>query len=165
MAEGGSKQNVDPALVGTTKAKIACGLLCFAAFSHGVLLSWANPTIPQMELGKSHFLGGNYDDPLLKGSTNESLLASAHSIGAMIGALLSGPLLILANKIGRRWTHSGLLGLNTLVFAILIGLAQYQRDPATPWAAPVISFLCMLVKMNISATFVVAYIQVITTPK
>ena len=89
---------------------------------------------------------------------NMFLLGLAEGPGNMLGFLL-------ANKIGRRWTHSGLLGLNTLVFAILIGLAQYQRDPATPWAAPVISFLCMLVKMNISATFVVAYIQVITTPK
>ena len=89
---------------------------------------------------------------------NMFLLGLAEGPGNMLGFLL-------ANKIGRRWTHSGLLGLNTLVFAILIGLAQYQRDPTTPWAAPVISFLCMLVKMNISATFVVAYIQVITTPK
>ena len=65
---------------------------------------------------------------------------------------------ILANKLGRRWTHSGLLGVNTAVLAILMGLVQYQGTEA--WAGPVISFLCMLVKMNISATFVVAYIQV-----
>jgi len=83
---------------------------------------------------------------------NMFLLGLAEGPGNMLGFLL-------ANKIGRRWTHSGLLGLNTLVFGVLIGLAQYQRDPATPWASPVISFLCMLVKMNISATFVVAYIQ------
>ena len=34
-------------------------------------------------------------------------------------------------------------------------------DPAhMHWASPLVSFLCMWVKMNISATFVVAYIQV-----
>ena len=87
---------------------------------------------------------------------NMFLLGLAEGPGNMLGFLL-------ANKIGRRWTHSGLLGLNTLVFGVLIGLAQYQRDPATPWASPVISVLCMIVKMNISATFVVAYIQVATT--
>ena len=65
---------------------------------------------------------------------------------------------MLANKLGRRWTHSGLLAFNTLVLALLMGLVLYQGTEA--WAGPLISFLCMLVKMNISATFVVAYIQV-----
>ena len=65
---------------------------------------------------------------------------------------------VLANKIGRRWTHTGLLTINTLMLGILMGLVPYQATEA--WATPVISFLCMWVKMNISATFVVAYIQV-----
>ena len=65
---------------------------------------------------------------------------------------------VLANKLGRRWTHSGLLAVNTLVLALLMGLVLYQGTET--WAGPLISFLCMLVKMNISATFVVAYIQV-----
>ena len=65
---------------------------------------------------------------------------------------------VLANKIGRRWTHTGLLTINTLMLGILMGLVPYQGTEA--WATPVISFLCMWVKMNISATFVVAYIQV-----
>ena len=36
---------------------------------------------------------------------------------------------ILANKLGRRWTHSGLLAVNTLVLGLLMGLVLYQgRD-------------------------------------
>ena len=58
MLQGGTKQNVDPDHVGTTKAKVACGFLCFAAFSHGVLLSWVNPTIPQMENGGHNGING-----------------------------------------------------------------------------------------------------------
>ena len=57
-----------------------------------------------------------------------------------------------------KYFHSGLLAVNTLVLALLMGLVLYQGTEA--WAGPLISFLCMLVKMNISATFVVAYIQV-----
>ena len=42
-----------------------------------------------------------------------------------------------------------------------MGVVVYQMDPAhMHWASPLVSFLCMWVKMNISATFVVAYIQV-----
>jgi len=41
-----------------------------------------------------------------------------------------------------------------------MGVVVYQMDPAhMHWASPLVSFLCMWVKMNISATFVVAYIQ------
>merc|ERR1719195_903064 len=58
---------------------------------------------------------------------NLFLLGLVEGPGNLMGMLLS-------EKIGRRWTHSGLLGINTLI-------------------------LCIRVKMNISATFVVAYIQ------
>ena len=95
---------------------------------------------------------------------NLSNMASNTFLNMFLLGLVEGPGnilgFLLANKFGRRWTHSGLLGLNTVVFGILIGLAP---DPDTPGASPVISFLCMLVKMNISATFVVAYIQVAKT--
>ena len=82
---------------------------------------------------------------------NLFLLGLVEGPGNLMGTLL-------ANKIGRRWTHTGLLTLNTLMLGILMGLVTYQATEA--WATPVISFLCMWVKMNISATFVVAYIQV-----
>ena len=85
---------------------------------------------------------------------NLFLLGLSEGPGNLMGMLL-------ANKIGRRWTHSGLLGLNTAILAVLIGVVQYQYDPDNSyWASPLISFLCMVVKLNISATFVVAYIQV-----
>ena len=83
---------------------------------------------------------------------NLFLLGLVEGPGNLMGTLL-------ANKIGRRWTHTGLLTLNTLMLGILMGLVTYQATEA--WATPVISFLCMWVKMNISATFVVAYIQVL----
>jgi len=81
---------------------------------------------------------------------NLFLLGLVEGPGNLLGTLL-------ANKIGRRWTHTGLLSLNTLMLGVLMGLVSYQGTEA--WATPVISFLCMWVKMNISATFVVAYIQ------
>ena len=85
---------------------------------------------------------------------NLFLLGLVEGPGNMMG-------MILANKLGRRWTHTGLLGLNTLILGILMGVVMYQTDPENMyWSTPTISFLCMWVKMNISATFVVAYIQV-----
>ena len=82
------------------------------------------------------------------------LLGLVEGPGNMMG-------MILANKIGRRWTHTGLLGINTVILGVLMGVVMYQTDPDNMyWSGPVISFLCMWVKMNISATFVVAYIQV-----
>lgn len=32
----------------------------------------------------------------------------------------------MANKMGRRWTHSGLLFTNALLFGIVMGLVPYQ---------------------------------------
>lgn len=61
---------------------------------------------------------------------------------------------IMADKIGRRWTHSGLLTLNAILFFIIMWTVY------NPSLNPLIIFLCMFIKMNISATFVVAYIQV-----
>ena len=82
---------------------------------------------------------------------NLFLLGLVEGPGNMLGTLL-------ANKIGRRWTHSGLLFFNSALFATVMGLVQFQYT--TTWGSAVISFLCMWLKMNISATFVVAYIQV-----
>jgi len=62
----------------------------------------------------------------------------------------------LANKLGRRWCHSTLLLINALLFAAIMPLSHYAEDRGVGIA---ISVLCMLIKFNIAATFLVAYIQ------
>lgn len=96
----------------------------------------------QMVINVSNMAGNTF--------LNLFLLGLVEGPGNMIGTLM-------ANKIGRRWTHSGLLLLNSVLFATVMGLVQFQYT--TTWGSAVISSLCMLLKMNISATFVVAYIQ------
>lgn len=64
---------------------------------------------------------------------------------------------VLANKIGRRWTHSGLLFINGMFFLTVMLIVPYQSTYS--WVPPMVQVLCMILKMNISATFVVAYIQ------
>merc|ERR1719206_921007 len=64
---------------------------------------------------------------------------------------------VLANKVGRRWTHSTLLGINALLFGVVMVVIPYQFT--ITGISEVIQVLCMILKMNISATFVVAYIQ------
>ena len=80
---------------------------------------------------------------------------------------------VLANKVGRRWTHSTLLGINALLFAAVMVMVPYQvcscywksklinscHQYTDAGISIVIQVLCMILKMNISATFVVAYIQ------
>ena len=82
----------------------------------------------------------------------------------------------MANKVGRRWTHSTLLGINALLFGVVMVIIPYQVTflfdvilLCYPMSFPqftisgiseLIQVLCMILKMNISATFVVAYIQV-----
>ena len=86
---------------------------------------------------------------------------------------------VLANKVGRRWTHSTLLGINALLFGVVMVIVPYQvpairvtilrtkmffSDQFTEaGVSTVIQVLCMILKMNISATFVVAYIQANST--
>ena len=93
---------------------------------------------------------------------NVSNMAGNTFINLFLLGLVEGPgyLLgfVLSDKIGRRWTHSGLLLLNTVLFGTVMVLVNYQTS--TAWAPPLISALCMWLKMNISGTFVVAYIQV-----
>eukprot|EP00092_Neocalanus_flemingeri_P014336 GFUD01015463.1.p1 GENE.GFUD01015463.1~~GFUD01015463.1.p1 ORF type:complete len:584 (+),score=109.85 GFUD01015463.1:144-1895(+) len=96
----------------------------------------------QMVINVSNMAGNTF--------LNLFLLGLVEGPGNMLGTLL-------ANKVGRRWTHSGLLFFNSVLFAAVMGLVQYQYT--TTWGSAVISFLCMWLKMNISATFVVAYIQ------
>jgi len=96
----------------------------------------------QMVINVSNMAGNTF--------LNLFLLGLVEGPGNMLGTLL-------ANKIGRRWTHSGLLFFNSALFATVMGLVQFQYT--TTWGSAVISFLCMWLKMNISATFVVAYIQ------
>ena len=94
---------------------------------------------------------------------NVSNMAGNTFLNLFLLGLVEGPGnllgMVLAEKVGRRWTHSGLLFINAMFFAIVMGLTQYQYT--TWWGSGVIAFLCMWLKMNISATFVVAYIQVL----
>ena len=60
----------------------------------------------------------------------------------------------VADKLGRRWTHAGILLADAVCFFILIWIVH---DPSLTSLATV---LCMIVKFNISATFTVAYVQV-----
>jgi len=96
----------------------------------------------QMVINVSNMAGNTF--------LNLFLLGLVEGPGNMLGTLL-------ANKVGRRWTHSGLLFFNSILFAAVMGMVQFQYT--TTWGSAVISFLCMWLKMNISATFVVAYIQ------
>ena len=59
----------------------------------------------------------------------------------------------LCDKTGRRWTHSILLLINAALFFALMWVVYY---PNLKWLVIV---FCMWVKMNISATFVIAYVQ------
>ena len=86
---------------------------------------------------------------------------------------------VLANKVGRRWTHSSLLGINALLFGAVMVMVSYQvwcererelmistyflfyPKHTDAGVSTVIQVLCMIVKMNISATFIVAYMQAI----
>jgi len=76
-------------------ALLSCSIPCFAALSQGVLLTWLNPVLPQMESGNGT---GDFAKPL-QGS-DEQMVASAHNAGGMLGAAVSGLLLLLAKKIG-----------------------------------------------------------------
>ena len=78
---------------------------------------------------------------------NFFLIALVEGPGSAMGFLL-------ANKLGRRWTHAGLLLLNAALFFVLMWVVYY------PDLAPLVTFVCMFIKFNISATFAVAYFQV-----
>jgi OCT family organic cation transporter-like MFS transporter 4/5 len=71
---------------------------------------------------------------------------------------------VMANKLGRRWTHFSLLFLNALLFLSIVPLVKLpqvdeQMTPINTFVSPLTSFFCMWIKLNISATFIVAYIQ------
>lgn len=95
----------------------------------------------QMVINVSYMMGNTF--------INLFLLGLVEGPGNMIGV-------VLANKIGRRWTHCSLLLLNAILFAAIMPVVSY---PQASWASPMLSFLCMWIKMNIAATFIVAYIQ------
>ena len=61
---------------------------------------------------------------------------------------------ILADKLGRRWTHTFLLLCNAILFFVLTWVVY---NPNLRW---LVIFLCMWIKLNISGTFVIAYVQV-----
>ena len=79
---------------------------------------------------------------------NFFLIALVEGPGSALG-------FVLANKFGRRWTHAGLLLLNTLLFFATMWVVYYY-----PSLTVVVTVFCMLIKFNISATFAVAYFQV-----
>ena len=60
---------------------------------------------------------------------------------------------ILADKIGRRWTHTILLAINSALFFILMWVVY------NPALKNLVIALCMIIKLSISGTFVVAYVQ------
>ena len=72
--------------------------------------------------------------------------------------LVEGPgcvgAVILADKFGRRWTHCGMLGTNAVLFFVIMWIAY------KPELNNLVIFLCMWIKLNISGTFVVSYLQV-----
>jgi len=96
----------------------------------------------QMVINVSNMLGNTF--------LNLFLLGSVEGPGNVLGFLLS-------DKIGRRWTHSTLLFINALFFCLVMVLIPHQVTSSA--AAIAIQVLCMVLKMNISATFLVAYIQ------
>merc|ERR1712001_291451 len=96
----------------------------------------------QMVINVSNMVGNTF--------LNLFLLGLVEGPGNVLGT-------VLANKVGRRWTHSSLLGLNALLFGAVMVMVPYQFTASG--VSTVIQVLCMILKMNISATFVVAYIQ------
>ena len=70
--------------------------------------------------------------------------------------LVPGP--ILAVVVGRRWSHSGLHLFNTLLLFVVMLLV-----PHFEYSAPRISIqvLCMIVKTNIAASMLIAYLQAV----
>jgi len=77
---------------------------------------------------------------------NLFLLGIVEGPGSLIGVWV-------ADKLGRRWTHAGILLADAVCFFILIWIVH---DPSL---SPLATVLCMIVKFNISATFTVAYVQ------
>ena len=70
--------------------------------------------------------------------------------------LVPGP--ILAVVVGRRWSHSGIHLFNTLLLFVVMLLV-----PHFEYSAPRISIqvLCMIVKTNIAASMLIAYLQAV----
>ena len=61
---------------------------------------------------------------------------------------------VCGDKFGRRWSHTLMLLTNGILFFVLMWVA-YEPD-----MSGLTIFLCMWIKMNISGTFVLAYMQV-----
>ena len=78
---------------------------------------------------------------------NMFLLGLVEGPGCVLGVYLS-------DKIGRRWTHFAMLATNAVLFFVLMFTA-YEADLKN-----LVIFLCMWIKLNISGTFVVSYVQV-----
>ena len=78
---------------------------------------------------------------------NMFLLGLVEGPGCVLGVYLS-------DKIGRRWSHFSMLGTNAVLFFVLMFTAY------NPNLKSLVIFLCMWIKLNISGTFVVSYVQV-----
>ena len=77
---------------------------------------------------------------------NLFLLGIVEGPGSLLGV-------VIADKLGRRWSHAMILLLNGICFFILIWVVHDQS------LTPLVTVLCMIIKFNISATFTVAYVQ------
>ena len=84
---------------------------------------------------------------------NMFLLGLVEGPGNVLGVLM-------ADKLGRRWTHFSLLALSSALFLAIIPVVKMSGQEDRWWAEPVTAFFCMFIKFNISASFVVAYVQV-----
>lgn len=83
---------------------------------------------------------------------NMFLLGLVEAPGYVLGV-------VMADKLGRRWTHFSLLAMNSVLFMAIIPVVALSGMEDRWWSTPVTAFFCMFIKFNISASFVVAYVQ------
>ena len=63
------------------------------------------------------------------------------------------------DRFGRRWSHTFTLCFNSIVFAIIVSIADHHEDDLTSqWS---VSILCMIAKFNCTMSFYFFYLQAI----
>jgi len=102
-------------------AILSCCVVCVAAFSQGVLLMWVNPVLPQLVNGTDH---DDHLPPL--DEVKLSFVTSAHNIGSMVGAALSGLVLLLAKYLGLHRLFPLLALFSCLSWLLLSIVPHYQ---------------------------------------
>jgi len=100
---------------------LSCCVVCVAAFAQGVLLMWVNPVLPQLVNGTDH---DDHLPPL--DDVKLSFVTSAHNIGSMIGAALSGLVLLLAKYLGLHRLFPLLALFSSLSWLLLSMVPHYQ---------------------------------------